>query len=227
VGAENAVMPCMHEAPHTATASFDSGLGFLRFVLICDACGAERRELGALRHRVEARPHVNGLAERVARQLALPESIAERIRLASLVRDVGKQLLPPEILDKPGPLSDPEWDEVRRHPELGAGLLGGAAFDDVRGWVVHHHERWDGRGYPFGLSGGEIPLEARVLAVVDAYEAMTSDRAYRPAMGHDRACREIWSGAGTQFDIAVVAAFTRAVDGPADTARTAAASEAA
>jgi HD-GYP domain-containing protein (c-di-GMP phosphodiesterase class II) len=154
---------------------------------------------------------VNGLAERLARQLALPSEIAERIRLAALVRDVGKQLLPQEILDKQGPLTEPEWDEVRRHPELGAGLLGGAAFEDVRGWVVHHHERWDGRGYPFGMSGGEIPLEARVLAVVDAYEAMTSDRPYRPAMGHEAACREVSLAAGTQFDIAVVAAFRRAV----------------
>jgi HD-GYP domain-containing protein (c-di-GMP phosphodiesterase class II) len=204
----------MHEAPHTATASFDSA-EHLRFALICDACGAERRELGALRHRVEARPYVNSLAERMARQLSLPQPITERIRLAALVRDVGKQLLPSEILDKAGPLTGAEWEEVRRHPELGAGLLGGAAFDDVRGWVVHHHERWDGRGYPFGLSGGENPLEARVLAVVDAYEAMTSDRPYRPAMDHAGACREIWAGAGSQFDIAVVAAFSRAIEQPA------------
>jgi len=204
----------MHEAPHTATASFDTG-DHLRFALVCDSCGAERRELGALRHRVEARPHVNSLAERVSRQLSLPPAITERIRLAALVRDVGKQLLPAEILDKAGPLTGAEWEEVRRHPELGAGLLGGAAFDDVRGWVVHHHERWDGRGYPFGLAGGEIPLEARVLSVVDAYEAMTSERPYRAAMDHATACREIWAGAGSQFDIAVVAAFNRAIDLPA------------
>jgi HD-GYP domain-containing protein (c-di-GMP phosphodiesterase class II) len=205
----------MHEAPHTAKAAWDGDFGFLRFALVCDECGAERRELGALRHRVEARPHVNGLAERIARELALPEPIAARVRLAALVRDVGKQLLPSEILEKPGPLTEPEWEQVRRHPELGAGLLGGAAFDDVRGWVFHHHERWDGRGYPAGLSGGEIPLEARVLAVVDAYEAMTSDRPYRLAMDHATACREIWRGAGTQFDIAVVAAFRRLGDPPA------------
>jgi HD-GYP domain-containing protein (c-di-GMP phosphodiesterase class II) len=163
---------------------------------------------------VEARPHVNGLAERLARELSLPDDIAHRIRLAALVRDVGKQLLPQDILDKPGPLSEPEWAQVRRHPELGAGMLGGAAFDDVRGWVVHHHERWDGLGYPFGLKGGEIPLEARVLCVVDAYEAMTSVRPWRPAMDHETACREIWSAAGTQFDIAVVAAFRRAIEIP-------------
>ena len=94
-------------------------------------------------------------------------------------------------------------------------MLGGAAFEDVRGWVVHHHERWDGKGYPHGLAGGEIPLEARVLAVVDAYEAMTSDRPYRPALDPEVACQEIFAGAGTQFDIAVVAAFRRVVREPA------------
>ena len=205
---------CTHQAPHTATASYDIDFGFLRFALVCDGCGRERRELGALRHRVEARPHVNGLAQRLARQLDLPEDAIERIRLAALVRDVGKQLLPREILEKPGPLTEPEWEEVRRHPETGAGLLGGAAFADVRGWVVHHHERWDGRGYPHGLAGEDIPLEARVLAVVDAYEAMTSDRPYRSAMTHEDASRELAGGAGSQFDPAVVDAFRR-LDPPA------------
>jgi HD-GYP domain-containing protein (c-di-GMP phosphodiesterase class II) len=207
-------MPCAHQAPHTATASYDTDFGFLRFALVCDECGDERRELGALRHRVEARPHVNGLAERLARELALPEETLERIRLAALVRDVGKQLLPPEILDKRGPLTGPEWEEVRRHPEVGAGLLGGTAFADVRGWVVHHHERWDGRGYPHGLAGEDIPREARVLAVVDAYEAMTSDRPYRSAMSHEAACDELVRCAGQQFDPAVVGAFRRLGDPP-------------
>jgi HD-GYP domain-containing protein (c-di-GMP phosphodiesterase class II) len=216
-------MPCAHQAPHTATASYDTDFGFLRFALVCDECGFERRELGALRHRVEARPHVNGLAERLARELSLPGDVTERIRLAALVRAVGKQLLPPELLAKPGPLTEPEWEQVRQYPELGAGLLGGAAFADVRGWVVHHHERWDGRGYPDGLEGEEIPLEARVLAVVDAYEAMTSERPYRSAMDHRSACEELRRGAGTQFDPGIVAAFERLGDPPGRVWRAAAA----
>ncbi len=202
---------CTHEAPHTATASFDREAGFLRFALVCDGCGHERRELGALRHRVEARPHVNGLAERVARGLGLDGALAERVRLAALVRDVGMQMLPGAIVEKSGPLTEPEWEEVRRHPELGAGMLGGAAFEDVRGWVVHHHERWDGKGYPYGLAGGEIPLEARVLSVVDAYEAMISERPYRPALRSEAACQEIFASAGKRYDIAVVAAFRRVI----------------
>lgn len=203
---------CSHEAPHTATATFDREAGFLRFALVCDRCGHERRELGALRHRVQARPHVNGLAERLARELGLDDATAERVRLAALVRDAGKQLLPQDIVDKPGPLTEPEWEEIRRHPELGAGMLGGAAFDDVRGWIVHHHERWDGKGYPSGLAGREIPLEARVLAVVDAYEGLTSDRPYRSALAPRAAGQQILAAAGTQFDAAVVAAFNRVVN---------------
>jgi HD-GYP domain-containing protein (c-di-GMP phosphodiesterase class II) len=207
-------MACSHAAPHTATASYDPGFGSLRFVLVCDRCGQERQDLGSMRHNVEARPYANSLAERIARELLLPPAIAERVRLAAIVRDIGTQLLPAGILDKPGPLSEPEWAEVRRHPELAAGMLGGTALDDVSGWVFHHHERWDGLGYPMGLRGDEIPLEARILSVVDAYEAITSDRPYRPARTHEEACQELWAGVGTQFDIAVVAAFQRAVLGP-------------
>jgi HD-GYP domain-containing protein (c-di-GMP phosphodiesterase class II) len=206
-------MSCSHEAPHTATASYDRDFDSLRFALVCDGCGEERRELGSLRHNVAARPYANSLAERIARELLLPQAVAERVRLAALVRDIGNQLLPAGLLDKPGPLTEPEWDEVRRHPELAAGMLGGTALDDVSGWVFHHHERWDGLGYPAGLRGGEIPLEARILAVVDAYEAITSDRPYRAARPHEVACQELWSGVGTQFDIAVVAAFQRAAIG--------------
>jgi HD-GYP domain-containing protein (c-di-GMP phosphodiesterase class II) len=214
-------MSCSHAAPHTATASYDPDFGCLRFVLVCDNCGEERRELGSMRHNVEARPYANSLAERMARELLLPTDIAERVRLAAIVRDIGNQLLPPGILDKPGPLSDPEWAEVRRHPELGAGMLGGTALDDVSGWVFHHHERWDGLGYPNGLREDEIPLEARILAVVDAYEAITSDRPYRPARTHEEACQELWAGVGAQFDAAVVAAFQRAVRAPVPTVATA------
>jgi HD-GYP domain-containing protein (c-di-GMP phosphodiesterase class II) len=206
---------CSHAAPHTATAAYDDDFGSLRFALVCDGCGEERRELGTMRHRVEARPYVNGLAPRLAHELGLPDELVERVSLAALVRDIGNQLLPPGILDKAGPLSPPEWEQVRRSPELGAGMIGGTALDDVSGWVFHHHERWDGRGYPHGLRGGEIPLEARILSVVDAYEAMTSERPYRAPMTHDEALKELWTQSGAQFDPAVVVAFGRvyAADG--------------
>jgi HD-GYP domain-containing protein (c-di-GMP phosphodiesterase class II) len=88
-------------------------------------------------------------------------------------------------------------------------MLEGAEQDDLAAWVLSHHERPDGTGYPRGLAADEIPLEARILAVADAYDAMTHDRVYRPAIGHDAACRELCEGAGTQFDAAVVDAFMR------------------
>ena len=110
---------------------------------------------------------------------------------------------------KPGPLTPVEWAVMRKHPEIGASMLEGVAQDDLADWVHYHHERPDGTGYPRGLAGDEIPLEARIVAVADAYEAMTHDRVYRPAIGHEAACRELQQGAGTQFDAEVVDAFMR------------------
>jgi HD-GYP domain-containing protein (c-di-GMP phosphodiesterase class II) len=91
------------------------------------------------------------------------------------------------VLQKPGPLTDDEWADMRRHPELGARILDHANLRDISAWVLAHHERVDGGGYPLGLAGEQIPLEARILAVADAYEAMTADRPYRAALGHDAA----------------------------------------
>jgi HD-GYP domain-containing protein (c-di-GMP phosphodiesterase class II) len=100
---------------------------------------------------------------------------------------------------------------MRRPPELGARILDHANLRDISGWVLAHHERMDGRGYPHGLAGEAIPLEARILAVADAYEAMTADRPYRAALDHDVARQELLAGSGTQFDPAVVDAFLRAL----------------
>jgi HD-GYP domain-containing protein (c-di-GMP phosphodiesterase class II) len=214
--------PCSHSGPHSAAARYHRDFGYLRFVLVCDRCGRERAELGTEVYRLHARPHRDSLAERVARELGLPPDEIERVRLAALVRDVGKQHLPPGVLAKPGPLTDREWSLVRRHPELSAALLAGPAYEDVRSWIQHHHERWDGRGYPAGLAAGAIPLEARVLAVIDAYEAMTGDRPYAATLGPWEALHELWRGVGGQFDVAVVAAFQRAVDVAPNGARAAA-----
>jgi HD-GYP domain-containing protein (c-di-GMP phosphodiesterase class II) len=100
---------------------------------------------------------------------------------------------------------------MRTHPEIAARLLAHPEFDDLRAWVLAHHERPDGRGYPRRLTGDEIPLEASILAVADAYEAMTADRAYRPAIGGEAARAELEAGAGTQFDERVVRAFLAAL----------------
>jgi two-component system cell cycle response regulator len=155
---------------------------------------------------------VGRYAAAIARELGLPEPIVERVRFSGIVRDVGKIGIPDSILQKPGWLSAEDWNEMRRHPEIGASILAGADMDDVSEWVLSHHERPDGTGYPQGLSGAEIPFEARILAVADAYEAMTTDRIYRPAMTEDDARDELVRCAGTQFDKHVVDAFLRVLD---------------
>jgi len=156
------------------------------------------------------RRHIGQLAEVTAIELGLDERQVARVRLAALVSDVGREQIPPEILAKRGPLSDEEWVHVRRQPELGAALLSDASFDDIRDWVLCRRERPDGLGYPRGLTGDEIPLEARVLSVLEAYVAMTNDRPHRSARTAEDAERELHACAGSQFDAAVVAAFLRA-----------------
>jgi diguanylate cyclase (GGDEF)-like protein/putative nucleotidyltransferase with HDIG domain len=155
---------------------------------------------------------VGRYAEMMARELGLTEERVERVRLAGLLHDIGKIGISDRVLSKPGPLDPDEWQEMRTHPEIGARLLSRAEFEDLRAWILAHHERPDGLGYPNKLSGDEIPLEARILAVGDAYEAMTADRCYRPALGESAARAELEAGAGTQFDALVVAAFLRALD---------------
>lgn len=123
------------------------------------------------------------------------------------MHDVGKVGVSDAVLRKPGPLTAPEQAEMRRHPEIGAKLLLHPSLAEVREWVLRHHERPDGRGYPGGLTGGEIPLEALIIAVADAYEAMTADRPYRHALAPKRARGELVAGRGTQFDERVVDAF--------------------
>ena len=166
------------------------------------------RDTGTGRH-----SHTVGrYAEMMARELGLAEERVERVRLAGLLHDIGKIGISDRVLAKPGPLDADEWQEMRTHPEIGARLLSRAEFEDLRAWILAHHERPDGLGYPHKLSGDEIPLEARILAVADAYEAMTADRCYRPALGESAARAELEGGAGTQFDRDVVGAFLRALD---------------
>jgi polar amino acid transport system substrate-binding protein len=203
---------CAHSGLHTAAARYHRDFGYLRFVLVCDACGSERADLGTEPYRPNARPHRDSLAERVGRELALSEEGIERLQLAALLRDVGKEKLPGELLAKPGPLTPEEWSRVRRHPELSAAVLSGDAYEEIRLWINHHHERWDGDGYPDGLAGGAIPLESRILTVIDAYEGMTSERPYAPVLSPAEALRELWRGVGTRYDVAVVAAFQRAAE---------------
>lgn len=155
---------------------------------------------------------VGHYAQMIAEHLGLSAQRVDRVRLAGVLHDIGKVGIPDEILRNAGPLDEPEWAEMRRHPEIGARILGDRELVDIREWVLASHERPDGRGYPRGLAGDQIPLEARILAVADAYEAMTRDRSYRPAIGTAAAREELLANAGTQFDAEVVEAFLRALD---------------
>src|SRR3954447_10013852 len=148
----------------------------------------------------------------IARGLELDEAHVDRLQVAGILHDIGKIGLPDSILAKRGPLSDAERGQVLRHPEIGAEILRSEEFADIRGWIVAHHERPDGKGYPRGLRDDEIPLEPRILAVADAYEAMTSDRTYRRAIAKQSARVERLRCGGTEFAPRLVAAFVPAFD---------------
>ncbi|MDP9276578.1 MAG: diguanylate cyclase, partial [Actinomycetota bacterium] len=160
-------------------------------------------QMGSARHSQV----VGRYAEAMGEKIGLYPDDVQRLRLAGILHDVGKIGVRGSILAKPGPLTAAEMDEMRTHPEIGARIARNAGLSDIALWISAHHERPDGRGYPLGLSEGEIPLEARILAVGDAYEAMTNDRAYRSAMNESKARAELKRNAGSQFDERVVEAF--------------------
>jgi diguanylate cyclase (GGDEF)-like protein len=177
------------------------------------AFGAATESLAAA---MESRPEWAGrpstgmaaAAIELAKGLGLPEREIERIRVASLLHDLGKLAIPEEILTKPGELNDPEWRIVSEHPKIGQLILEQAgAMRDAATIVLHHHEWFDGSGYPHGLAGEEIPVGARIVAIADAYEAMIAGRPYRAAVGHDAAIKELRRHAGVQFDPDLVERF--------------------
>jgi diguanylate cyclase (GGDEF)-like protein len=155
---------------------------------------------------------VGTFAKHAAVALGLEPDRIERIHAAGVLHDLGKLGIADAILHKPGALDEGEWKEIMRHPEIGARILEHAGMSDIAAWVRAHHERIDGNGYPRGISGRQIPLEARILAVADAYEAMIADRPYRDGMPAVAACEELIRCSGTQFDPAVVDAFLAALE---------------
>jgi putative two-component system response regulator len=183
---------------------------------------SEEETVRRLAAAVEARDHetaehigrVGDYSALVATWLGLPEEHCELIRRSSTLHDVGKIGVADEILLKPGPLTAAERVAMQRHAKIGHDILGGSQLDLLElaatiAWT--HHERVDGTGYPRGLAGSEIPLEGRIVAVVDVYDALTSDRPYRPALSHERALALMSTGKGTQFDAIVLDAFLRAL----------------
>jgi diguanylate cyclase (GGDEF)-like protein len=141
-------------------------------------------------------------------QLALPEAEIERLKVAALLHDVGTLAVPEEILEKPTSLTSTEWRSIVQHPRIGQVILEQATtLRDAVPIILHHHERYSGHGYPYGLRGTDIPLGARIVAVADAYDAMTHDRPHRRAMTHEQAITELRRQAGTQFDPELITLF--------------------
>jgi len=176
-------------------------------------------QLGSLHNKLSGHDRYTGghsarvahYAKLVARHLGLNATEVELVGTAALVHDIGKVGVPTEVLSKTGSLNDAEYALIRLHPTLGATILSTLpGMEEVIPIVLHHHERWDGRGYPSGLSGLDIPLAARIIFVVDAFDAMTTNRPYGEVRTHEEAIEEIDRCAGQQFDPLVTEAFIRA-----------------
>jgi HD-GYP domain-containing protein (c-di-GMP phosphodiesterase class II) len=157
--------------------------------------------------------HSTRLAEwgvRVARDLGLGEERLRDVEIAALLHDIGKVGIPDAILHSPARLSEAEWGLMRKHPEYGWAIVRlFADFERASLFVLHHHERCDGAGYPAGLAATEIPIGARIVAVIDAFDAMTANRPYRRGLPFDEAIRRLIQAKNTQFDAAVVDCFVR------------------
>ncbi len=188
------------------------------FQLLADAI--DRRDPYTFQHSQKVAEY----AEKIARKLGLDLNVMEAVHSAARIHDLGKVGVSTDILLKPTGLKDDERRKMQEHPTAGAEMISGLSFyDEVKDLLSCHHERYDGKGYPFGLKGEKIPVGARILAVADAFDAMTSDRPYRGAMSYEKALAELEAGKGSQFDPAIVEAFLAAMEEEGQRARVASA----
>jgi HD-GYP domain-containing protein (c-di-GMP phosphodiesterase class II) len=154
------------------------------------------------------------LSKSIGLAMSLADDQMNELELLSTLHDIGKMSIDAKILSKPGKLTDAEWVEMRRHPEVGFRIAQATSeLIPIADYILCHHERWDGKGYPQGLMGEQIPLLSRIVAIADAFDAMTNDRAYRSAMTKGEAIEEIRENSGTQFDPAVTRVFIEKVLG--------------
>ena len=204
-------------SPFTFNAHLDTELSASRFQ---SAFARPSGILAALARTLAARDEtMHAHAERVrhyavalAREVCIADRTIEAIDMAALLHDIGKLGIPDRVLQKPGPLSREEYEQVKAHAAIGGDLVSAAAFaGPLMLFVRHHHECWDGTGYPDQLAGQSIPLGARVLGIVDCYDALTSDRPYRAALSHDSAVGILAARRGTMYDPALTDAFLKIV----------------
>ena len=157
---------------------------------------------------------VSVLCKIMGESLKLPEHEIEVLKTVGLLHDIGKIAIDENVLNKPGKLTDDEWEEIKRHPEIGYRILNTVNdMSEMANWTLYHHERWDGKGYPKGLKGNEIPFVSRIITIADAYDAMTSERSYRSALPEEFVIAELQKNAGIQFDPELVRVFIEKVLG--------------
>jgi diguanylate cyclase (GGDEF)-like protein len=213
--ADEALYRSKRSAPGTVQTSTADAGGLRAFSIIPNSPADRATRLRtalSLARTVDSRDALGGshsesvgrLAAAVAANLGFDRDERDLIELAGRLHDIGKVAIPDEILEKPGPLDENERRVLERHPLLGANMLLSLGLGTVAGWVLNHHERWDGTGYPDGRAAESIPFPARILAAVEAYDVMTSDHFYRDALSEEEAIAELELGAGTQFDPRVV-----------------------
>lgn len=223
--ADEALYHSKRHAPGSVYAHSSDGVGLHALALVAGSPTDRATRLQAatsLAQAVDSRDALGGshsqsvgrLAARIGARLGCDVEQCELLELAGRLHDLGKVAIPDEILEKPEPLDPDERRVLERHPTVGANMLSSLGLGAVSGWVLHHHESWDGTGYPDGLVGEAIPLPARILAAADAFDALTSDHLYRRPLSESQALAELERGSGTQFDPAVVAALLAELGDP-------------
>jgi putative two-component system response regulator len=206
-------------SPEDLLTAISSRLGRSQQLLLVQLQESYEASLIMLANAIEVRdPYTRGHVERV---MNYAQTIAEylgwssieinNLRFGSILHDIGKIQIAEDILRKDGPLNEAEWQEMRRHPEVGAELVKGIHYlDQAVPVILYHHERWNGSGYPFGLKDENIPTDARIVAIADSFDAMTTERPYRKELTPEQACNEIIYGSGIQYDPNMVEAFQHA-----------------
>jgi putative two-component system response regulator len=206
-------------SPEDLLTAIRSRLGRSQQLLLAQLQESYEASLIMLANAIEVRdPYTRGHVERV---MNYAQSIAEylgwssteinNLRFGSILHDIGKINISEDILRKEGTLSDEEWVEMRKHPEMGAELVKGIHYlDPALPVILYHHERWNGSGYPFGLKAEKIPIAARIVAIADSFDAMTTERPYRQELTPEQAFDEVISGSGIQYDPLIVDAFQHA-----------------